>query len=86
MKLIFRNFVLPLLNSSQADQEYAIEASYRALFSLPKSFDDPGNGGIIITSVKGKVSVIHAPRYTGSKALLPEMPLLVSQGSKGILR
>ena len=66
-----RQFDLPLTKLSQADQEYAIEASYRALFSLPKSFDDPGNGGIIITSVKGKVSVIHAPRYTGSQEVKP---------------
>ena len=66
-----REFVLPLSKLSKADQEYAIEASYRALFSLPKSFDDPGNGGIIITSVKGKVSVIHAPRYTGSQEVKP---------------
>ena len=66
-----REFVLPLTKLSKADQGYAIEASYRALFSLPKSFDDRGNGGIIITSVKGKVSVIHAPRYTGSQEVKP---------------
>ena len=66
-----REYVLPLTKLSKVDQEYAIEASYRALFSLPKSFDDRGNGGIIITSVKGKVSVIHAPRYTGSQEVKP---------------
>ena len=66
-----REYVLPLTKLSKADQGYAIEASYRALFSLPKSFDDRGNGGIIITSVKGKVSVIHAPRYTGSQEVKP---------------
>jgi len=66
-----REFVVPLTKLSKADQGYAIEASYRALFSLPKSFDDRGNGGIIITSVKGKVSVIHAPRYTGSQEVKP---------------
>ena len=66
-----REFVLPLTKLSKADQEYAIEASYRALFRLPNPFNDRGNGGIIITSVKGKVSVIHAPRYTGSQEVKP---------------
>ncbi len=66
-----REFALPLIKLSKADQEYAIEASYRALFKLPNPFNDRGNGGIIITSVKGKVSVIHAPRYTGSQEVKP---------------
>jgi formylglycine-generating enzyme required for sulfatase activity len=66
-----REYVLPLTKLSKADQGYAIEASYRALFRLPNPFNDRGNGGIIITSVKGKVSVIHAPRYTGSQEVKP---------------
>ena len=67
----WREYVLPLTKLSKADQGYAIEASYRALFRLPNPFNDRGNGGIIITSVKGKVSVIHAPRYTGSQEVKP---------------
>ena len=64
-----REFVLPLIKLSKADQEYVIQASSQNLFSSPNPFDDRGSGGIIIASTEGKVRVIHAPRYSGSQEL-----------------
>ena len=66
-----REFILPLTKLSQADQEYAKLVSQKALFNLPKPFDERDNGGIIITSVKGKVRVIHASLYSDSKEVKP---------------
>jgi formylglycine-generating enzyme required for sulfatase activity len=66
-----REFILPLNKLSQADQEYAKLVSQKALFNLPKPFDERDNWGIIITSVKGKVRVIHASLYSDSKEVKP---------------
>lgn len=66
-----REFVLPLIKLSKADQEYVIQASLQNLYSSPNPFDDRGSGGIIIASTEGNVRVIHVPRYTGSLELKP---------------
>ena len=61
-----REFTLPITRFSQADQEYAQEAAARALFRIPEPFEDRGKGAIIIASVRGKVTAIPPPRYSGS--------------------
>ena len=66
-----REFTLPITRFSQADQEYVVEAAARALFQTPEPFEDRGKGAIIIASATGKVSVIPAPRYSGSQEVKP---------------
>ena len=66
-----REFTLPITRFSQADQEYVMEAAARALFKTPEPFEDRGKGAIIIASATGKVSVIPAPRYSGSQEVKP---------------
>ena len=66
-----REFTLPITRFSQADQEYVVEAAARALFQSPEAFEDRGKGAIIIASVTGKVTVIPAPRYSGSQEVKP---------------
>ena len=66
-----REFTLPITRFSQADQEYVVEAAARALFKTPEPFEDRGKGAILIASATGKVTVIPAPRYSGSKGLKP---------------
>ena len=48
-----------------------MEAAARALFRIPEPFEDRGKGAIIIASATGKVSVIPAPRYSGSQEVKP---------------
>jgi formylglycine-generating enzyme required for sulfatase activity len=62
-----REFTLPITRFSQADQEYVVEAAARALFKTPEPFEDRGKGAILIASATGKVTVIPAPRYSGSQ-------------------
>ena len=64
-------FTLPITRFSQADQEYVVEAAARALFQMPEPFEDRGKGAIIIASATGKVTVIPAPRYSGSQEVKP---------------
>ena len=66
-----REFTLPITRFSQADQEYAQEAAARALFQTPEPFEDRGKGAILIASATGKVTVIPAPRYSGSQEVKP---------------
>ena len=66
-----REFTLPITRFSEADQEYAVEAAARALFKTPEPFEDRGKGAIIIASATGKVTVIPAPRYSGSQEVKP---------------
>ena len=66
-----REFTLPITRFSQADQEYVVEAAARALFQMPEPFEDRGKGAIIIASATGKVTVIPAPRYSGSQEVKP---------------
>ena len=66
-----REFTLPITRFSQADQDYAQEAAARALFQMPEPFEDRGKGAIIIASATGKVTVIPAPRYSGSQEVKP---------------
>jgi len=66
-----REFTLPITRFSQADQEYVLEAAARALFQTPEPFEDRGKGAIIIASATGKVTVIPAPRYSGSQEVKP---------------
>ena len=66
-----REFTLPITRFSQADQEYVVEAAARALFQMPEPFEDRGKGAIIIASANGKVTVIPAPRYSGSQEVKP---------------
>ena len=66
-----REFTLPITRFSQADQEYVVEAAARALFQTPEPFEDRGKGAIIIASATGKVTVIPAPRYSGSQEVKP---------------
>ena len=66
-----REFTLPMTRFSQADQEYVVEAAARALFQMPEPFEDRGKGAIIIASATGKVTVIPAPRYSGSQEVKP---------------
>jgi formylglycine-generating enzyme required for sulfatase activity len=66
-----REFTLPISRFSQADQEYVVEAVARAFFQSPEAFEDRGKGAIIIASVTGKVTVIPAPRYSGSQEVKP---------------
>ena len=66
-----REFTLPITRFSQADQEYVVEAAARDLFKTPEPFEDRGKGAIIIASATGKVSVIPAPRYSGSQEVKP---------------
>ena len=47
-----------------------LEAAARALFQC-EPFEDRGKGAIIIASAKGKVTVIPAPRYSGSQEVKP---------------
>ena len=48
-----------------------LEAAARALFQMPEPFEDRGKGAIIIASATGKVTVIPAPRYSGSQEVKP---------------
>ena len=48
-----------------------MEAAARALFKTPEPFEDRGKGAIIIASATGKVTVIPAPRYSGSQEVKP---------------
>jgi len=66
-----REFTLPITRFSQADQEYVVEAAARALFKTPEPFEDRGKGAILIASATGKVTVIPAPRYSGSQEVKP---------------
>ena len=66
-----REFTLPITRFSQTDQEYVVEVLARALFQTPEPFEDRGKGAIIIASAKGKVSVVPAPRYSGSEEVKP---------------
>jgi len=66
-----REFTLPIARFSEADQEYVVEAAARALFKTPEPFEDRGKGAIIIASATGKVTVIPAPRYSGSQEVKP---------------
>ena len=66
-----REFTLPITRFSQEDQEYVVEAAVRALFKTPEPFEDRGKGAIIIASTTGKVTVIPAPRYSGSQEVKP---------------
>ena len=66
-----REFTLPITRFSQADQDYAEEATARAMFQTPEPFEDRGKGAIIIASATGKVTVIPAPRYVGSQEVKP---------------
>ena len=66
-----REFTLPITRFSQEDQEYVVEASARAFFQTPEPFEDRGKGAIIIASATGKVTVIPAPRYSGSPQVKP---------------
>tara|TARA_B100000989_G_scaffold110207_1_gene80832 strand:- start:22 stop:1650 length:1629 start_codon:yes stop_codon:yes gene_type:complete len=66
-----REFTLPITRFSQADQEYVVEAAARAMFQTPEPFEDRGKGAIIIASATGKVTVIPAPRYSGSQEVKP---------------
>jgi formylglycine-generating enzyme required for sulfatase activity len=66
-----REFTLPITRFSKEDQEYVVEAAARALFQTPEPFEDRGKGAIIIASATGKVTVIPAPRYSGSQEVIP---------------
>jgi len=66
-----REFTLPITRFSHADQEYVVEVAARALFQTPEPFENRGKGAIIIASAKGKVSVVPAPRYSGSEEVKP---------------
>jgi formylglycine-generating enzyme required for sulfatase activity len=66
-----REFTLPIIRFSKTDQDYVVEAVSRALFQSPEAFEDRGKGAIIIASVTGKVTVIPAPRYSGSQEVKP---------------
>ena len=66
-----REFTLPITRFSQADQEYVVEAVARVLFQSPEAFEGRGKGAIIIASATGKVSVVPAPRYSGSQEVKP---------------
>ena len=66
-----REFTLPITRFSEADQEYVKEVAARALFQTHEPFEDRGKGAIIIASATGKVSVIPAPRYSGSQEVKP---------------
>ena len=48
-----------------------MEAAARAMFQTPEPFEDRGKGAIIIASATGKVTVIPAPRYSGSQEVKP---------------
>ena len=66
-----REFTLPITRFSQEDQEYVVEAAVRALFKTPEPFEDRGKGAVIIASATGKVTVIPAPRFSGSQEVKP---------------
>ena len=67
IKMGNREYTLPLSRFSQADQDYAMKAYGRALFTDPQPFDDDGRGGVIVAAAKGKVEVLVPSRNSYSE-------------------
>ncbi len=56
-----REFTLPLVRLSKADQEYAAKTGAQAQFRSPGPFKEFYQGAIILVSIKGDVEVIDPP-------------------------